>query len=651
MTFKASSLKTPCPICGRTTQGCIGGKEPGSILCRIGNTFSPFFGRENLKLGTVINGLACTAIDETADCPYALFVPDKERECIQTRRWEYSYSDGRTATRIRHDFNYGPKDMKWARGTKPNQLLPLWYDQLPAAGSGELIFLAEGETCAEALRDLGFTATSVPNGSDSYKGEMPDLERFRGNQLVLCPDRDRVGVECMLRIAAAYPDARWMLSQPSATAAWETLSDRYDIADWVQDGATADAVHAAIQDDAPALPVVPWWEALGKHHGENGQEVKLTHAALDELISAKFSGKLRLNLLSQNIEWGDETLPPSGADFAYRKFSAAGIKVSKVAAIDAILQEAEINAYHPVRDYMESLQGVELINNREWLEVANHLIGGAYSPEHNSLFRKWLVAAVARAYNPGCKFEFAVVLAGGGGIGKTEMFRKLASPAWFGEGFEFDDTEQNTMLKLHKKWINEMGEVDGTTTKRESTKLKNFITRKEDDFRRPYARATESVKRSCVLCATTNKADGFLVDNTGNRRFVIYEVENVIDLDRIAALRDSIWATARRDYLAGEDWGMDANELAKSEDENQSWMLSDPWQDVIGDWLDNSGVALAKGNNGISVRDVLLGAMKLEDKQQDKKAENRAAAALKVHGWCNKKTTKKRLSRWFPEPT
>lgn len=265
MPFSVSSQQTPCPVCGRTTSGCKQGE--GGILCRLGNTFSPFKVHSNLrKMGDKVTGAdgaiyALKKVDESASCPYALFGEHEEREprvVTQSRRWQYNYLDGRdgTATKIRDDYNWGEKETRWSKGSKPAELAPLYYDELPAAGSGELVFLVEGEACCDALRELGLSVTSVPSGSSSWKSGVPDLEKFHGNRLVLCPDRDRVGVALMERVAEAYPEAEWLLAQPSATAEWSDPDDGYDVADWIEDGATVDSILEAITDLAPSFSPV-----------------------------------------------------------------------------------------------------------------------------------------------------------------------------------------------------------------------------------------------------------------------------------------------------------------------------------------------------------------------------------------------------------
>ena len=59
----------------------------------------------------------------------------------------------------------------------------------------DLVYLVEGETCADCLEGLGFIATTWPNGSQSVK--TADWSPLAGRRVVLWPDNDVPGFEAM----------------------------------------------------------------------------------------------------------------------------------------------------------------------------------------------------------------------------------------------------------------------------------------------------------------------------------------------------------------------------------------------------------------------------------------------------------------------
>ena len=573
----SSSVKTPCPICGRTSSGCRTHDE--LLFCRIGTTASPLMTHPKLKLGDVINGWACVKINPEGEA--VTFKPHEPLAVVGTRRWQYAYLDGRdgTATRIRKDYNNGDKDCAWSRGTKPDALAPLYYDQLPAAGAGELIFLVEGEPCADALRALGLNGTSVPNGSGTWKAGVPTLEKFSGNQLVLCPDRDRVGIELMLRVAAVYPDARWLLAQPSARDEWHDPDDGYDIANWIDDGATLEDLIRSVATKPPRLPLVAWPERLRPETDEEGKPVKLPAMKLARKLSNELGEAIAWNDLKQTVEMDGDEVEDIEFRTAYMDLQEAKIYTNKETAQDALVRAARWNRYHPVRDYLDGCN--DPLPADIWDNIAGHLLGGDPDPFDNSALRKWLIFAVARIYEPGCPCGFIHILSGAQHFYKTRFYNTLASEPWFYEGFVKTNKDTDDICGLHTRWICEWGELDGGVKNHESASLKNFITRKTDIVREAYGRGQKERPRQFVLCGTTNKEDGFFSDETGNRRFVIYPVQKRIDSAQVLALRDQIWSSARRDYLAGHEWYLNEAENDFNNERNRSKFAQDPWMSVL----------------------------------------------------------------------
>jgi len=72
--------------------------------------------------------------------------------------------------------------------------------------------------------------------------------------------------------------------------------------------------------------------------------------------------------------------------------------------------------------------------------------------------------------------------------------------------------------------------------------MKAFLSRTSDKARFAYAREAKEYPRQCVFIGTTNDAQ-YLLDSTGNRRFLPVAVETVY-LQQLAEDRDQIWAQA-----------------------------------------------------------------------------------------------------------
>jgi predicted P-loop ATPase len=626
-----SSLKTPCPVCGRKSSGCKW--DDDLLYCRIGHSCSPLDVHPQLKVGDVVaDGWACVKINLEAEC--TTFKRHAERQILQSRQWEYFTPAGKRSIHKRIDYTFGPKDMAWSKGTKTDELLPLWYDELPDAG--EIVFVVEGESCAEALRALGLHVTSVPNGSGSWRSQMPDMPKLAANRLILCPDRDRPGIELMERLSAAFPGSRWLWPQPSNTDAWDDPSDGYDVADWVADGASKDSLRAAVRMEGPTLPQLPWYERIGQHHTSEGRMVKPKALALKHLIDVGLGPALRFNSLKRAIEIDGRCMDESDLRLAYVDLQHSGIDVQTQTAQDALLSASMQRPYHPIRQYLDSC--TDPLPDVVWDNIAGELLGGDAQPFDNSALRKWLIFAVARIYEPGCPCGFVHILAGDQHLHKTRFYNTLASEPWFYEGFIKSNKDADDIVGLHMRWIAEWGELDGGIKNHESAGLKNFITRKTDLVREAYGKGHQERPRQFVLCGTTNKHDGFFSDETGNRRFVIYTVESKIDSEKIEDLRDRIWSSARRDYLAGAEWYLNGDETEINNARNRHMYAEDAWRDKIAVWLSVRRFEYVLGS------DVLTNCLEIPIERQDYRALTRVNRVLRSLGYYK---TRKDLSGEF----
>ena len=139
-----------------------------------------------------------------------------------------------------------------------------------------------------------------------------------------------------------------------------------------------------------------------------------------------------------------------------------------------------------------------------------------YSVESMKLF---MLGAINRAYHPGCKFDYMLVLVGEQGAGKSTFFKLLAGrDEWYNDNFNTIDGDK-AAEKLRGMWIVELAELLAVKKAQQVESIKAFITSTVDTYRPPYGRRTEQRPRVCVFAGTTNSSH-FLTDRTGNRRYL-----------------------------------------------------------------------------------------------------------------------------------
>jgi putative DNA primase/helicase len=252
-----------------------------------------------------------------------------------------------------------------------------------------------------------------------------------------------------------------------------------------------------------------------------------------------------------------------------------GVTVSLAVARDAVQTVAERNRYHPVMDYLEAIRWDGVPRLDTWLYT---YIGAKNDIYTQAVGPCWMISAVARIFQPGCKADAVLVLEGPQGIYKSTTFEVLGG-AWYTNDIAALGTKdaQEQILGI---WIVEFDELDAVTRASDISHVKAFVSRGTDRFRFSYGHRVEPHPRQCVFGATSNK-DTWQRDETGARRWWPVKC-GTIDIDRLRDDRDQLWAEARDRYLADERWWLEERELieaAKVEQEDR--FEQDPWEELI----------------------------------------------------------------------
>lgn len=278
--------------------------------------------------------------------------------------------------------------------------------------------------------------------------------------------------------------------------------------------------------------------------------------------------------------WSDADLASLTAylDRVYHIFSPSKLK-------NALLTITAERSFHPIKEYLEGLPAWDGKKRLETLLI--DYLGAEDSSYVRAVTRKTLVAAVARVYEPGIKFDTVLVLSGPQGIGKSMFFAKLGG-IWFSDSLTISDMRDKTGAeKLQGFWIMEIGEMNGIK-KVEVETVKSFASRQDDKFRVAYGTVVESHPRQCVICGTSN-SQHFLRDVTGNRRFWPVQVTGECTLhpwNMDKPLLEQIWAEALTLYNAGEELILKGNDAEKAAEKQQEALENDDREGLVREYLD-----------------------------------------------------------------
>lgn len=354
---------------------------------------------------------------------------------------------------------------------------------------------------------------------------------------------------------------------------------------------------------------------------------------------------LKFNLRTLSIELNGSHLE---ADIIHTKLAEEhSVNISKQRALDITYHLAKQKEYDPFKDYLESCKGRPTTVTKNKIALELFKIDDRYYDEIVWLF---LLGVVKRTYEPGCKFDHALVLQGEPEVGKSTFFRTLAKGSFsdnMTEKLNVDD-----LRIMHEHVINEWSELDGFTAKTYEGKIKAFLSRQEDQFRLPYAKDLITHKRRSVIVGTVNESQ-FLTDMTGNRRFHIIPVTWIIPPDILKLTVDPIWAGVIQDYE--ENWKGKNRELElpkefreRRDNENEQFLMGDILEEPIAEWVEGRSIYFSMGELTEYLQDWKEGVLGLQ--AINKGTQMRISKILNRLG-CKKKqkwVNGENLKAWFP---
>jgi putative DNA primase/helicase len=296
---------------------------------------------------------------------------------------------------------------------------------------------------------------------------------------------------------------------------------------------------------------------------------------------------------------------------------------------DAIEIVARKKSFHPIRSWFEKLEWDGHRRADTLLVRHAHVRDSKYV---RAVTGKWLISAVARVMNPGCKADHVLVLEGEQRVGKSLFFRTLTgNDDWYLEtGVDFGSRE--AMQVISRKWIVELAELD-SIGRAALSRTKQFITTQVDTFRPPYGREVVNRPRMCVLGGTINDFE-YLRDDTGGGRWwgcrSAATLTNKINIKAIASEREQIFAEVFARWKKGEPWHLtNYKVIGLAADEQEDRRVQDPWEPRIAKALASPKLRA----EGTTTYDLLTKVIGLSYGELARAQEMRMGCVLRTLGW------------------
>jgi len=304
-------------------------------------------------------------------------------------------------------------------------------------------------------------------------------------------------------------------------------------------------------------------------------------------------------------------------------------RVAKSTVQDAIERRAEEQRFHPIREYLATLEWDGEKRIAGWLSRYLGVEGGPYA---DTIGRLFLLALIARVMRPGCKVDYMLILEGPQGEGKSTACRILAGD-WFSDNLPDLSRGDAVRLSMHLrgKWLIEIAEMSSFNSAEAHT-LKEFLTQTEERYTPKYGRNEVREPRQCLFVGTTNEG-AYLRDATGARRFWPVKV-GTLDLEALAADRDQLLAEALVEFRAGAKWWPDRDfEREHIAPEQDARYEADPWETMVGAWLETNQ------RTRVTVNEILLDALGFDRTRIGTREQRRVSAILQRLGMIMQRET------------
>lgn len=333
---------------------------------------------------------------------------------------------------------------------------------------------------------------------------------------------------------------------------------------------------------AEVLQMLDYKIEYDKDGNEKGSKLQQTVRNFEIIMDNdnRFSGKIKFDEFSrQEYLMGEIPWESGNCDRAWGSHDDAalysiiqtdyGMK-NRNDYFDAIKNVSMRNKFHPVRDILDSLE----FDGKEHIRSLLPDYLGVEDTEYSyQVMRLWMLGAVARVYEPGCKFDYTMIFTGAQGLGKSTFLKMMAlNDSWFNDSLDSLDSDKAAQ-SLMGSWIVELAELKSLArTAGGVESVKRFLTAVQDKYRVPYERRADIFLRQCVFAGTTNKSD-FLQDETGNRRFLIIQTgvnkptkslftpEAIEDMKAAWAQAVHIWKTEQPELILPDSCRDEARRL------------------------------------------------------------------------------------------
>lgn len=456
---------------------------------------------------------------------------------------------------------------------------------------GDVVAICEGEKKTAAVyKHLGIAAIGIGGcwswqfGKDVHPWI---LDAVKGRKVVIIPDGDYT----QKLISKAYSGLFYALKDHGIECSLIATPDKID--DWIVAGGTR-----AKFDELPHVDLTTMIESSeslirrynlsykedkrGKHliqNEENMMTLFREHPGIPEL----WYNSDRAQMMYNNREFKEDVDDMGILCYFQRNLGFDKITLSRTrSCLSAIGKE---NGRSPFLERIKSEPWDGIPRLDTWL---HRLWGTPDDDWHRRVGSSFFLSSIARQLNPGCKVDWMLIVIGPQGTGKSSM------PQIVFDGLQSviigQQSDQNLSMLIHRGLVNVWDELD-SFNKKDVEHLKAKVSAPTDDFRRPYSRNVELEPRRSIMYGCGNTHNFLQEDPSGYRRYVVINIDCILDFKGLEEERWQLWAEAYDRY---QSEAIDVSQIEGATQVAQEYVADDPLGDQVESFL-NEFERLAPG--------------------------------------------------------
>ena len=255
-----------------------------------------------------------------------------------------------------------------------------------------------------------------------------------------------------------------------------------------------------------------------------------------------------------------------------------GFDLEDKATRDAVKSLALEHCFNPVCDFIDKAEaewdGVKRLDRMaaDYFNCEDTQLNGAF-------IRKTMIGLVARARQPGIKFDTITVLESPEGFNKSTAWRILAGDENYSDERIIGSNAREVQEQLSEIWIHENADLAGLK-KAEVETVKAYASRTVDIARPAFGHFLRKQPRHSIEVGTTNSNE-YLQSQTGNRRFWPLKVLKTIDIEKLRRDRLQLIGEAAKYQSSGESVVLDESLWSAAGVQQEDRRVKDPWESVL----------------------------------------------------------------------